>query len=153
MRSTPTFTGVSEIELTYKTKVSTSLRPMISQSKDAYEIFREHWNADTIELQEQFKVMMINIAHKVIGIYECSTGGTTGTIADPRLIFTSALLANAKTIIVCHNHPSGSLKPSEADKKLTSRLKQAGQLLEIPVADHLIISTEGYLSFADEGLL
>jgi DNA repair protein RadC len=89
----------------------------------------------------------------VLGIYEVSTGGITGTVADPRLIFAAALKANACAMIISHNHPSGNLKPSRQDEELTAKLKQAGQFLDIKVLDHLIITTETYFSFADEEIL
>jgi DNA repair protein RadC len=82
-----------------------------------------------------------------------SRGGISGTVADPKLIFAAALKASASSIILAHNHPSGSLKPSEADIRLTKKLKEGGLYLEIPVLDHIILSKEGYYSFADEGLL
>jgi DNA repair protein RadC len=82
-----------------------------------------------------------------------SEGGITGTVADPRLILKKALAYNAVSIILCHNHPSGNLKPSKADEMLTKKIKEAAALLDIKVLDHIIVSTEGYFSFADEGLL
>ena len=90
----------------------------------------------------------------MLAIFELSTGGVTGTVADPKLVFAAALKLNACNIILCHNHPSGSLKPSQADEALTRKIKEAGRYLDLPVIDHLIISGENnYYSFADEGLL
>jgi DNA repair protein RadC len=86
-------------------------------------------------------------------MFNVSNGGITGTVADPRLIFIAALKANAVALVLCHNHPSGSLNPSTADRELTRKMAQAGSLLEIKVLDHLILSSESYYSFADEGLL
>ena len=82
-----------------------------------------------------------------------SVGGTAGTIADPKVIFVSALKCNATSIILVHNHPSGNLKPSNADTELTKKLKNAGQFLDLPVIEHIILTKGGYLSFADEGIL
>jgi DNA repair protein RadC len=82
-----------------------------------------------------------------------SEGGITGTVADPRIILKKALEQNAVSIIVCHNHPSGNLQPSRADEQLTQRLKEAAQLLDIHMLDHVIVSEQGYYSFADEGLI
>lgn len=144
---------VAEVELVYKTKVKPSLRPVIRQSKDAYEIFKKSWDENKIEFVEQFKILLLNNGRKVLGIYELPTGGLCATIADPRLIFTAALKANATSIILAHNHPSGNLKASREDEALTRNIVQCGRLLHIDVSDHLIITTEGYLSFADEGLL
>ncbi len=144
---------IAEVELIYRSKVKPSDRPKITHSKDAYVIFKNHWDENKIELQEQFKVMFLNRANKVLGIYEVSTGGITGTVADPKLIFAAALKACACGIILVHNHPSNNLKPSIPDEQLTTKIKEGGKLLDIKLLDHLIISSEGYLSMADEGLV
>lgn len=144
---------VAEIQLSYKTKVKPSQRPKITSSKEAYDILLENWNEDKLEFVEQFKVVLLNRANRVLGIYEVSTGGVSATIADPRLIFAAAIKSNGSSIILAHNHPSGQLKPSDADLKLTKKLKEGGQYLEITVLDHLIVTSEGYYSFADEGVL
>jgi DNA repair protein RadC len=144
---------IAEVELIYKSKVKASERPKITRSEDAYVIFKNHWDENKIELQEQFKVMLLNRANKVLGIYEVSTGGITGTVADPKLIFAAALKACACGIILVHNHPSNNLKPSIPDEQLTTKIKEGGRLLDIKLLDHLIISSEGYLSMADEGLV
>ena len=102
---------------------------------------------------EQFKIMLLNRANKILGIFTVSTGGVAGTVADPKVLFAAALKGNASSIILAHNHPSGNLKPSEADRQLTNKLSQAGKLLDISVLDHLIITADEYFSFADEGLL
>ena len=145
--------NISEVQLIYRNKIKASLRPSISCSKDAYEIIAENWDSDTIEFIEQFKILLMNNANKVLGIYQVSTGGTTATLVDPKLIYSAALKANASAIILCHNHPSGNLKPSTQDIQLTEKIKNGGKLLEIQVLDHLIVTSEGYLSFQDEGLL
>src|SRR5690606_2469011 len=144
---------VAEIQLSYKSKVKPSQRPKITSSKDAYDILLENWNEDKLEFVEQFKILLLNRASKVLGIYEASTGGVSGTVADPKLIFAAAIKANASAIILSHCHPSGNLKPSDADIKLTKKLKEGGQYLEISVLDHIIVTSEGYYSFADEGLM
>ena len=144
---------IAEVELIYKSKVKASERPKITHSKDAYIIFKDNWDENKIELQEQFKVMLLNRANKVLGIYEVSTGGMTGTVADPKLIFAAALKASACSILLVHNHPSGNLKPSKQDEELTHKIKEGGKLLDIQLLDHLIISSEGYLSMQDEGLI
>jgi len=112
-----------------------------------------NWDSSTIEFVEQFKVVLLNRANRVIGIFNLSAGGTTGTVAEPKLVFASSILRNASSIILAHNHPSGNLKPSSADIDLTKKLKEAGKLLDIPVLDHLIVTTEGYYSFADDGMI
>jgi len=144
---------VAEVELIYRNKVKASERPAIATSKDCYHLLRQSWDENKIELLEQFKILLLNRGNKVLGIFEVSAGGITGTVVDPRIIFSAALKANATSIILAHNHPSGNLKPSAADKELTSRMKAAGQILEIRVWDHLIITNDGYFSFADEGLM
>jgi DNA repair protein RadC len=144
---------VAEIQLIYKTNVKPSLRPKISTSKDAYNILLENWDDSKIEFVEQFKLMLLNRANKVLGILEVSTGGVSGTVADPKVIFVAALKGNASGIIVAHNHPSGNLAASQADIDLTRKLKEAGKFLEIQVLDHVIVTTEKYFSFADEGLM
>lgn len=144
---------VAEIQLSYKSKVKPSLRPKVSSSKTAYEVLLQFWDENNIELVEQFKILLLNRANKVIGIFNLSTGSTTATVADPRLIFVAALNSNACGIILSHNHPSGNLTPSQADIDLTKKLKEGGRLLDINVIDHIIVTTEGYHSFADEGLL
>lgn len=144
---------VAEIQLTYKSKVSPSLRPKIASSKDAYQVLNKYWDEGKIDFVEQFKVLLLNRANKVIGIYEVSSGTTVNTVADPKSVFVAALKANACGVIISHNHPSGNLQPSESDRKLTKDLKDAGKFLHIPVLDHIIITSESYYSFADEGLL
>ena len=97
--------------------------------------------------------MLLNRANKVIGLVDISVGGFAGTIADPKVIFGAALKAGASSLILAHNHPSGNLKPSKADISLTHKLISAGSFLDISVFDHIIITAEGYLSFADECLI
>ena len=102
---------------------------------------------------EEFWVIHLNRANHVIHKQKISSGGISGTVADPKLIFKSALEHTASSLVLVHNHPSGNLKPSEADKRLTSQMKKAGQLLEIGLIDHIIFGDTGYFSFADENLL
>ena len=144
---------VTEVQLVYKSKVKPSQRPKITNSTDVHQIFMSCWDDTKMELAEQFKVMLLNRAHKVLGIFELSSGGVSGTVADPKLIFAAALKAVASGIILAHNHPSGNLQPSQSDIDLTRKVKDAGKLLEIQVLDHMILTTEGYYSFADNGLM
>lgn len=145
--------SLSEVDLIYKSTVKAADRPKIENSENAYKILLHNWDAGKIDFVEQFKVLLLNRANQVLGIYPVSTGGVTGTIADPKLIFVAALKANATAIIICHNHPSGNLKPSTADEELTRKIKEAGKFLDINVLDHVIVSGDGYYSFADEGIL
>ncbi|HMU45774.1 MAG TPA: DNA repair protein RadC [Chitinophagaceae bacterium] len=103
--------------------------------------------------REVFAVLFLNRANKINHFEIISEGGITGTVADPRIILKKALEENAVSVILCHNHPSGSLKPSRADEELTHKIKEAARFLDIKVLDHIIVSEDGYFSFADEGLL
>ena len=102
---------------------------------------------------EVFAVLFLNQANKINHFEIISEGGITGTVADPRIILKKALEEDAVNIILCHNHPSGSLKPSRADQELTKKIKEAARFLDIVVMDHIIVSDDGYYSFADEGIL
>jgi DNA repair protein RadC len=104
-------------------------------------------------MHEEFWVALLNRANMLIGKQQISKGGMSGTVADPKIIFQVALQQKASGIILCHNHPSGNLKPSDADIRLTKNLAEAGRVLEINVLDHLIVGRNGYYSFADEGKL
>lgn len=121
----------------------------ISGSKDVYEYF--HHLADL--RNEEFWVMFLNRANKIIASQKISQGGITGTVADIRLILKNALDNFATGMVLCHNHPSGNLEPSNEDKELTQKVKQTAKLLDINVLDHVIVSDAGYYSFADQGLL
>ena len=149
----PTSNSVAEIELIYKPLMKISALPKVLHSKDAYRLLIESWDKTKLEFVEQFRVMLLNRASRVLGICTISTGGVAYTIADPKLIFAVALKANACRIILAHNHPAGNLFPSKDDCALTNRIKEGGKLLEICVEDHMIVSPEGYYSFADEGAL
>jgi len=142
---------VAEVELVYKSKVKSSDRIQIKGSKDCYDVFLALWDDNKFDLQEQFKVIYLNRANRIVGLYEISTGGITGTVADPRLIIKGALDVLACNMILAHNHPSGNLKPSKADEELTSKIKCAAEFLDMKVLDHIILSDQGYFSFADEG--
>ncbi|HLF45079.1 MAG TPA: JAB domain-containing protein, partial [Chitinophagaceae bacterium] len=102
---------------------------------------------------EVFAVLFLNRANKINHFEIISEGGITGTVADPRIILKKALEENAVNIVLCHNHPSGSLKPSRTDEELTLKIKEAAKYFDITVLDHLIVSDAGYFSFADEGIL
>lgn len=144
---------VSEVELIYKSKVKASQRPQVKTVAAVHEFLKANWDENKIELVEQFKVVLLNRAYRVLGLFETSSGGPTGTVADPKMIFTAALKMNANSIILAHNHPSGNLEPSKADIQMTDKIKNAGLFLDIKVIDHMILTSESYYSFADEGLL
>ena len=144
---------VAEIQLSYRTIVKPSERVRISGSNDAYSVLLANWDETKLEFVEQFKVLLLNRANKVLGIFEVSSGGSSGTVADPKLIFAAAIKGNASGLIIAHNHPSGNLTPSASDIDLTKKLKEGGKMLEIQVLDHVILTKESYYSFADEGVL
>ena len=130
-------------------EVNTNVR-IITNSADIYSYVKPYLMDITVE---HFYVLFLNRANKIIRLEQMSSGGTNGTVADPRLIFKKALEHNATTIALIHNHPSGNTRPSEQDRKLTARMKAAGDNLEINVIDHLIFTENSYFSFSDEGLL
>ena len=125
----------------------------ISGSNMAYKLFLDSWNKGTIQLQEEFKILLLNRANQVLGIYFLSKGGVSGTLVDPKLVFSVALKCNASGIIMAHNHPSGNLYPSENDKALTKKLISAGNFLDIKILDHIILTSGGFFSFSDEGIM
>jgi len=122
----------------------------ISSSVDVFEYFAGIIGDANYEA---FYILLLNRANKVIREIQISEGGFSGTVADPKKIFKIALEQNASAIILCHNHPSGNIKPSDADIKLTHKLKSAGEMLDLQVIDHIILGEENYYSFADEGKL
>ncbi|SFU14229.1 DNA repair protein RadC [Algoriphagus locisalis] len=144
---------VAEITLGYKPKVKSNQRPKVGCSREVYEVLYDFWDKDTLELAEHFQVMLLNRANRVLGICTISKGGTAGTVVDAKLVFGAALKGCAQSIILSHNHPSGNLMPSEQDKRLTANLVNIGKALDLPILDHLIVTEDGYYSFADEGEL
>jgi DNA repair protein RadC len=147
-----TTTKLAEIEVSYRPKKVH--HPIIKSSADVYYHLLRFFPEDTIALQEKFVAGYVNRANRLIGVYELSKGGITGTVADPRLILSVALKTAATGIILAHNHPSGNLQPSIQDKDITKKIQEACKLLDITLLDHLIVVPEdAYFSFADEGLL
>jgi DNA repair protein RadC len=149
---------VAKIKLIYKTNVKASQRPKIVSSRDAYNVLMQSWNRDSgspvaFEFIEEFKILLLNNASRVLGIFEVSKGGISGASADIRIVFAAALRANATGIILAHNHPSGQLLPSDADKYITNNMRKAGELLNIRILDHLIVTAEGFYSFLDECII
>jgi len=146
-------TTVAEIQIIYKSNTKPSERPQLTTSSETYQLLKKLWDENTVELREEFKILLLNRANKVIGVYQHSIGGLSGTVADPKHIWATALLANAAGIIIAHNHPSGQTQPSQADINLTKKLKEGGKLLEISLLDHIVYTPHAYYSFADEGIL
>ena len=142
---------VSEIKVSYSTKKGNRIK--ITNSGTAYEIALSHWDLDIIQFQEEVKVILLNRANVVLGIYELSRGGSTSCIVDLKIILSVALKTHSSSIIVVHNHPSGKLEPSEGDKRLTTRLNKACEIIDLVLLDHLIVTKESFYSFKDNNLL
>jgi len=143
--------NLAEVKISYSTKVSSKDRPRVRCSRDAYNNSKLVF--PNLEHREYFYVLLINRQNQILGFNQISMGGISGTTVDIRLIFQVALKANASAMILVHNHPSGNLNPSEADKKITSKIVDGGKLLDISILDHVIISEESYFSFADQNLI
>ncbi len=144
---------IAEVELIYKNPVKPALRPLIGDAKSAFEIFLSSWDLAKIELQEHFKILLLNRGCKVLGIFTLSEGGLNETVVDRKLLFATAIKSNACRVILAHNHPSGQTNPSSADIEITKKIVEGGKILDIRVEDHLIICRDSYYSFADNGLM
>ncbi|MCX6274261.1 MAG: DNA repair protein RadC [Bacteroidetes bacterium] len=142
---------VAALELGRRRKTEDKLnRGQITTSKDAVDIFQPLLGD---KAHEEFWILFLNRANHIIGKNQVSSGGMTGTVVDPKMIFKAALDAKAVSIILCHNHPSGNVRPSQQDIDLTKKIFAAGKLLEISVLDHVIVAQGSYYSFADEGMM
>ena len=142
--------NVTEVQIHYKTKVKASERRKITNSDTAANILRSIWS-ENIEYKEEMYLLLLNRQNAVLGYTKISEGGTAGTFCDPKMIFQPALLTHASSIILSHNHPSGNRTPSQQDIELTKKIKQGGELLEIKLLDHIILTPDSYYSLADEG--
>lgn len=144
------YDNISRFEL--KANKSEFESVQITNSKQAAEFIRQFYG-DDISIYESFFILLLNRTNKTIGYAKISQGGTAGTVVDFKIIAKYAIDSLASSIILAHNHPSNSTTPSESDKKLTSKIKKGLELLEIYVADHIILTEDSYLSFGDEGLI
>ncbi|NDW09327.1 RadC family protein [Dysgonomonas sp. 520] len=144
---------VNEVKLSYKTKQKASERPKVLSSESVYKLLLNCFDADTIEFREYFKVLLLNRANQVLGVFNISEGGISETVVDIRLILQSAILSNASGIVLSHNHPSGNLNPSQSDDNMTRKVIEACKIMDISLLDHVIITSESYYSYADEGKL
>ena len=142
----------SEITINYKPNLKISEMKQLSSSEEVANLLRTIWS-DKLEYIEETYLLLLNRTNHVLGYLKLSSGGTTETIVDTKMIFQTALKSNSHGIILFHNHPSGSLKPSSQDINLTNRVKDAGKLMNITLLDHIILTANGYYSFADEGWL
>lgn len=143
-------TIAAALELGIRRDSGEKKKETILSSKDIADYLRAKMQ---YKKHEVFVVVFLNRANKVLHHETISEGGITGTVADPRIILKKALEHNATSIILSHNHPSGNLKPSRQDEELTFKIKEAAKYFDIAVTDHIIVSDEGYFSFADEGIL
>ena len=142
---------ISALELGRRRRETKGLKKeKITSSKDIVEIFQPMMSDIK---HEEFWVLLLNRANKIISKHNVSSGGVSGTVVDSKIIFKLAIENLASSVILCHNHPSGNTQPSDADIKLTKQIKDAGKLLEIAVLDHVIITERGFYSFADEGMI
>ena len=142
---------IAEVQITYSSKVKACDRFRVTGSKDAAKAFRSIW--PSYEHIEFIYMLMLNRQNQVLGCHQISKGGMTGTVIDVRVVFQVALKAAATSIIMAHNHPSGNLEASDADKKISRSIREAGKFMEIPLIDHLILTSESFMSMADEGLI
>lgn len=145
--------SICEIAVTYATTIPTKDRVTIGNSQHAVEVLRFIWDSGKIELQESFKVILLNRKNEVLGVVTISDGGIVSTQVDVRLLFGIVLKSASVAIILAHNHPTGNRYPSESDMQLSQQIISLAKLHTICVLDHIILTSESYYSFADEGLL
>ena len=143
---------ITEVSLAYKASRPVETLPQIASPEEAAEYLQSIWDQGTLELREEFIVVLLNNAKKVLGWSRISSGGSTATIVEPSAVFQTAMLGKADSIIVSHNHPSGRKQASSADIQLTKRLSEIGSLMGIPLDDHIILTATGYLSLRAERL-
>lgn len=144
---------VNEIELVYRNPIPPNDRIVIKDSYSAFSVLQAAWDMNKIDLVEEFHILLLDRANSVLGLSHIATGSISSCVADPRIIFATALKARASSLILSHNHPSGNLRPSNADLEMTRKLVEGGKLLDINVLDHLILTSHSYLSFGDECLM
>jgi DNA repair protein RadC len=132
----------AEVKLTYKSKMKESERIQIKNAGEAVELLFKTWDMTTIEHVEEVKMILLNRANRVLGIAHLTKGGLSGSIVDTRVILQYTIKANAHAVILAHNHPSGSLEASDADIRITSRVKEALELVDINLLDHLILNKD-----------
>ena len=143
---------ICELGLTYKTKKDLNEVPTITSPDKAEKYLRSIFDKNTIELREEFIIVLLNNAKKVLGWSRISIGGVNATIVDPCSVFRVAILANSSSLILSHNHPSGRLEFSQADIKLTRKIIEIGKLFSIDVADHIILTKDSYSSYMSKGI-
>jgi DNA repair protein RadC len=142
----------TEVSFSFKNQLRPEERQVLKTASRVVDFTRNLYGMD-IETKEQFFLICMNNAMQVLSVYQVSTGGITSCIVDLRMMFIVALNCQATQIIITHNHPSGNLNPSEADNRLTSKIKEASKFLDIHFIDHLIVTDYGFYSYADEGMI
>lgn len=142
---------VAEIQVAYYPSKISGVK--INSSRDAIDILKKVWNRNTLEMQEEVKVIYLNNSNEVLGIYNLSKGSITSSLVDIRIILAVALKSISTGIILSHNHPSGSVKPSSADLSIVHKLNEACKIFDITLVDSLIITKENYVSFKDKGMI
>ena len=144
--------SISEVEIHYK-RPGIADRPKITSAQSAIEVFRTVFPTEKIDLKEFFYVLLLSRSNHVLGVAQIGVGSTVGTVVNVKEIFQLVLKANASGIILAHNHPSGNLKPSHSDRKITQKIANLATMLECQLLDHIILTSEDYFSFADNGEL
>lgn len=144
---------VAEVKVRYTRKVAAKDRIKCINSDIAVDVFRAIWNDEGLDYRERSYLLFVNRRNDIIGSHELGIGSNHGTVIDMQSIFTLALKLRSSGVILAHNHPSGETQPSQQDKTLTKKIKEAGKLIEIELIDHVILTSETHYSFADENLI
>lgn len=142
-----------EVKAIYECKTSITALPILKSSKDAYNYIKDKYVPESINYFESFYVIFLNRSNRIIAHQQLGQGSITGCILDVRMLISTATIFASVGVVLVHNHPSGSTKPSDADIALTKKVKEGLKLVDIQVLDHLIITDETYFSFTDEGML
>ena len=142
---------LTEILISYKNKNQDAVK--VSSSVEVYNFIQNHWDDDTLDIQENVKMLLLNSSNTILGVYDVSRGGINSTVIDLRLVLSVALKCLASSIILVHNHPSENINPSEQDREFTKKIKSACKFLEIQLFEHIIITRYDYFSFADNGYI
>lgn len=142
---------LTEILISYKNKNQDAVK--VSSSVEVYNFILNHWDDDTLDIQENVKMLLLNSSNTILGVYDVSKGSINSTVIDLRLVLSVALKCLASSIILVHNHPSGNINPSEQDREFTKKIKSACKFLEIQLFEHIIITRYDYFSFADNGYI
>jgi len=142
----------TEIKITYHPKIKASERPKVHSSEQCFKLLMPFYE-EIIDYREFSFAILLSSSNGVLGVHKISEGGISSTLMDVRNVFQAAIKSNAAGVIISHNHPSGNIKPSESDIRLTQKMQEAGKIMDIALLDHLILTSEAYYSFADNGKL